>query len=502
MTAPAPPPSTGARGGRRAWAALAIGTVLVLVLVLVVVLVTRSDERQATEQAAEEVHFQSPSGLAVVPGEDGSDRPEIVGLITTTGDDGTDVDIVRAAIDGSITWRNGTIVDDIGTDAEVVTVVEDMVLVIVDDELVALDLGTGSEEWRRPFDVARETCAGCISMVGSTLVAISRRGAVWGLNPSTGEEIWSRHPAGAAQVYVAPVVAGDAVVVAEEADDGIDLVILDAATGDERDRFQPRCTPTAETREEGVGLGVTVEAVPDSTDVVVAFGHEATCAQRWTTERPAPTWQTVVDEVGYYGGTLESVVDDAHLAVAGQDGFVVAFDIATGAATTLADPGGGVSVAPAALSGDVVVAVTSTEDGGWTGLLTGDLDEGEAVGPRLAFDPGVGFVRADEVAGRVGATEDHDVEILATTPGGIVLVTLPATGPGPRTLPISSIDPDTGERVEGPTAMLEQDPDAVTNGLDWFHTVVDGRAVVTVGGLPQLVDLETGEVVASWPLPG
>jgi len=502
VTAPARPPFTRRRGRREAGAALAIGMAIVVVGVVlfvgVIALVTRSDERHAAEQAAEVVHFRSPSGLAVLPSEEGNGEHEIVGLITTKGRDGTAVDIVRADLDGSITWRNGTIVDDLETRAEVVTVVEDMVLVIVGDELVALDLGDGSEEWRRPADVARTTCAGCISIVGSTLVAISRQGDIWGLNLSTGEESWSRPGPGSAQSDIAPVVAGDALVVAEDVEDGVDLVVLDADGGDERARFQPSCTEH-DARDTEFQRGSIVEAVPDSTDVVVAFGQDARCAQRWTTERPTPIWQTVVDDAPY--GGAEAVVDAAHLAVAEQGGVFV-FDLATGAATTLAAGGDEVRATPVALAGDLVVAVAADDDGDQPRLLTWDLADGGELRPPVDLDPDAGFVPADDVAGRVGATEDHDIEVLAVTPGGLVLVTLPAAGRGPRTLPIASIDPDTGERVEGPTAMLEHDPEALTNGLDWFHAVVDDRALVTVGGLPQLVDLTTGEVVASWPAPG
>ena len=70
---------------------------------------------------------------------------------------------------------------------------------------------------------------------------------------------------------------------------------------------------------------------------------------------------------------------------------------------------------------------------------------------------------------------------------------------GAREGEVGTLDPATGDVTRTSFRLPTPIDDALVASAPSSVEIVGDRVVVVVGGLPHLVDLTTGEVVASWP---
>lgn len=266
-----------------------------------------------------------------------------------------------------------------GTTDAALAQIGDTLLVGVDDEVWALDAGTGVRAWTAPLpDKVAAGCHTCFTVFADTLVVVTADDQALAFGAASASPRWTRRLVSpAARVVVSP--AG--VVVADEdpAKPGSELVsVLDPASGSVRSAV----TPTCPTRDGGFPFTMNfadgLVAVPGTSDLVASVSFGSSCLVRWDGSTGQIRWTSFVEA----GGALE---DDQALVTADRvfvptaDGAMLSVDLATGSFTRLALPAD-VDAKPAAVSGTVLVAETTTTRGtARGGLAAWDLATGQAA---------------------------------------------------------------------------------------------------------------------------
>jgi outer membrane protein assembly factor BamB len=247
------------------------------------------------------------------------------------------------------------------------------------------------------------------AVAGTTAYAGSSDGHLYAIELATGRERW-RYKA-AEEVGTTPVVAGGVVYVATLQDT---LLAIDADTGAWRWHHRREAPATGFTVRGAAGpalAGNTVYAAFSEGSVVAL--DAATGAVRWQ-RKVAPSGQFMdVDST--------PVVYDGQVYVAAYSGAIVALDAETGKELwTSKSPG----ASRIALSGDVVVAVTTTQALGlsrgdgtvlWTSPLRGPPGGAPVVVGRRVFVPEVkSLAGLDARNGRRLVTFDPGTGVSAT----------------------------------------------------------------------------------------
>ncbi len=403
--------------------------------------------------------------------------------------------LARVSLDGRIVWRRA--VADPG--AIEVVAAERGIVVLLDISTVSyigLDSDDGAELWRVP---ASEAPAGA-RVVGDRLVVPGDDGAVAGHDLQTGEEVWALDDP--ENTSTAPpaisVVDDDTVLVTRSRERfGVELVAVAVDDGSEGPAYAPECPRAAGTDPERASAYATVRVVPGTSDAVIVFGSVSQCIQRWSTTAGSAIWSTTTVEDSGANEDLvvpprSVVLDEGHVAFDGADGVVVT-DLADGATRVLPTE----DVAPVfVVDGSVVAA--DVDDDGARPVLTGlAVDGGE---PRWADVelPGIGGPAAFVGPARSGITPDTPV-VVAGRDEALIRTVEVEDG---RRARITSVDPATGATTDAVVA-LRGEPDDVPGGAVASVEILDGgRALVVISGVPHLLDLASGEVVASWAAGG
>lgn len=494
--APVPAPSdTRRRPSRRGVLA---GVVVALVVAVAAVVAVASDPEDPAPEAGGSRLMAAVAPVLIEP-RDGA-PPDLVAVVTQDerGPLQPWRSLVRAGFDGEVRWRRLIDAEAVPT----VLAVERGVVLLQElsdpvaealtltepSDLVALDSDDGSALWRTTVEAATPPW-----IVGDRVVVPGEDGALVALDLATGEEAWSLDdPANTSTA--APTVrelGDDAVLVSRSrADGGVELVPVALEDGVEGPAFVPACDDGTGGEERAFDAS-DVRRVPGTTDAVVVFGQLPQCVQRWDTTTGEPRWTAITvpltDDFGDRAPSPRSLVlDEDHLAFDGADGTVVV-DLDAGTHRVL--PGSG--EAPVLVGDGSVVTVAVDDDGahpeldGWA--LDGTVPRWEDV------HVGVEDAATLVVDGRGAIASDASV---LAEPDDDVLRTISLDDPTGGE--VGALDPETGEVTVAPLR-LHPDRDERT-APTWTFDIVGDRAVVVVAGRPHLVDLATGEVVASWPI--
>jgi outer membrane protein assembly factor BamB len=294
------------------------GAALVAVLVVVALIATR--EMGGSDDTA--------------TGDDGSETP----LVPGGQGDGEDVSGSGDASQARFAWQADLSEETIGD----VTAVDGERAYIVDSRglLTAFDLATGEQAWQK--DLGDESTGANPLRAGDLLVVgISEPEATYGLDPATGNEVWK-----APDVWLPqPVVAGEVVI------DHVGTTITGVNLADGTVRWERLVEELWAWGNVAVVGGV---AVTGSDEGLVGGFRPDTGDLLWTTE--LPRGEVSVDAIGPLGGDAVAVVD--------YDGFVTAYDVATGAVRWNQDLGASSAQLPLTIDGKLVVQA----DGGITFL--------------------------------------------------------------------------------------------------------------------------------------
>ncbi|MCB0962351.1 MAG: PQQ-like beta-propeller repeat protein [Acidimicrobiales bacterium] len=393
-----------------------------------------------------------------------------------------------------LVWQSEP-VDD-GAYRAAVAVSGDTLFVGIDREVAALDLASGDTRWRAELrDDVTTGCADCFAVVGGRLVVRTTDAYLTGFGPSSAEQQWSRRlRSPAASVSV----AGDRLLVVdapEVAGDPVAAVVVDPATGRDVQATAPSCPPDdRRPSEQRLSVGDEVHAVPDSDDVVAAFGFGDGCVARWSPDDGTVRWASSVGGVSSVED--ESVViDGTTMAFASTGGTAAAVDLATGAVQVLELPPDAAAVprlvADGTLLGDTVSTRGSRRGGvaGWD-PATGELRWTAAVpGDAEPVEP-------DRYASTVALFDGSPRSVLAPTSDGASIVVFDG---GARTYSVTPVAVGSGRLG----TELRRDLLAPNEtGIPSLAVVgVDGdRLVVAIDSLVEVIPtVGAGEAIAFPP---
>jgi len=446
--------------------------------------------------------FESGPGVLPVSRGEGDDEPDMIGVATTYDDEGSRTQVVRSTFGGDVRWRSQVEVESLD---RLVTVVDDVAVLAREgnEEVTAIDLRDGTEAWSATLPID-PTCADCLEVIGGALVARDLEGGLTAVDPASGGELWSRSGPGVGDALT-PAIVEETIVVGEALPDdaGYELVVVDAADGSELRSFRPTCANPVDDQAEDEVLWSDsfVVTIPSTGDVVAVFGYDGRCVQRWDTATAEQEWGVAVD-VGF--SALGAVATERHLAFSAPAAAVVV-DLEDGDHVELPTTPE-TSPAPLAITDEEILLAQQVPDqgeGNPVSLQGWDLDD-EDVRWSPPGVPGP-FAAADELGGRGRSAYDPSA-LTVVVPDDEGAIRLASVGPlvdgEAPTLRVATVDPTTGELSDERSVSLVHDPDHIDPVLVTVHGVAEGRLAVTSGGIPQLVDLATGEVVAHWPVPG
>ena len=468
----------------------------VLVLVGVVFIVVRGSEGGSDGAVGGADLVPGSGDLLVLPGDLGDD-PTVVTMATPIGESGRVVALVE--LEEGPVWEAPIVPDDVYSAQFAAT--DDVVMASLGREVVGLDRATGDVLWEgEASDEVHPFCVECFTLVDGTLVVTGGDGEVTAFDPASGEVRWAHRftsPSGRA------VPVGDAVLLVDDAPEGhaqtvaLGMGLVRPSDGSELSRFTPGCPD-----EDGAGAGYSISAtpqlpivpVPGTDDVVLVYGSHSSCVQRWDVTTGEQRWSRFVPDADLAAYDFEEqgwAMSDTELVLAAEAGWVVV-GLAEGGAHVVPAPADTMPSATVALVGDRFVAAVSTVRGTpeWS-LGAFDLRTGDPL-----WDRPIGHDHEPAVVGPESSSEYvFDSALFAVLPAGEGLRLLTIGPPGPR-FQVSEIDLASGEGdIVGVAPIRTDAPTSVGARID---TVRDGRALIDVDGVLQVLDLATGEVGAAW----
>ena len=476
---------------------LAIGVPIAVVIGALVLAVVGSDDRGDDGAVGGADLAPTTGDLLVLPGDLGDD-PTVVTMATPIGGDGGRVVALVELEDGPV-WEASIVPDDVYSAQFAAT--DDVVVASLGRAVVGLDRATGDVLWEgEASDEVHPFCVECFALVDGTLVVTGNDGEVTAFDPASGEVRWEHRftsPGGRA------VPVGDAVLLVDDAPEGhapsvaLGMVLVRPSDGSELSRFTPGCP------DEGFsGVEYTVSAtprlpivpVPGTDDVVLVYGSISSCVQRWDVTTGEQRWSRFIPDADLAVHDFEDrawAVSDTELVLAAQEGWLVV-GLAEGGAHVVPAAADTMPSATVALAGDRFVAAVSTVRGTpeWS-LVAHDLRTGDPL-----WDRSIGADHEAAVVGPESSSEYvYDSTLFAVLPAGDDLRLLTIGPPGPR-FAVAEVDPDSGEGgIVGVAPLRTDNPTSVGARID---TVRDGRALIDVDGVLQVLDLATGEVGAAW----
>lgn len=472
-----------------------LAAVLVPVAIGVVAIVRAVSD--AVDSAGADVDLTVTTGDGEVV-TDGEGQPtEIVAMAQPAGS--TTRVIARASLDGEVAWQAPVVPADVYSAQ--VRVTDDLVLASLGDEVVALDGATGEERWRVTVsDEVAPRCRDCFAVVDGTLVVLGRDAHITAIGLDGGETLWTRRlESPSATVHV----VGETLLVLDDPADATTepgLVITDPATGEERDRITPSCPDLAYGPESDVPLDFRPDSlvlpVPDSDDIVLVFGSSSACVQRWTVtgaemrwSRPAELGASFFDPVVIADATDMIVADDS-------TSVLVHIGLSEGTIEALPLPQ---DTSPSEVGvlrdGRLVTAVQSSRGSTRWSLLAIDLRRKETVWERTLPRGVEPFDLAPDRSSDTLFEGDARFLLAAADDGEVALVTM--ASPGQR-LTVESVDGATGQGRQVGRSTFAVRYAGSSSPSARIEAVTGGQVVFTTESIPQVLDLATGAITASW----
>lgn len=503
-----PPPSNGkrrassgsdaARSGRRI--GCAIGPVVIAAFVGFAIFgaVRSCDVGEITSQV-EDFAFDSSkitlSGSgAVLPGT--GDRADVVTILQDTEGSQTTRSIARISFAGGsskLVWASEP-VDESASDLAV-ALVGDTLFAGIDDQLYALDPGTGAIRWKATLrDKLSIGCDACFVGVRGRLVVRTTDAYVTAFGTRSSETLWERR---LNSTSGSVSVVGDRLFVVDDPEDPSGLTpvaLVDPGTGRTIRATTPRCPKSDSTPWDlEMSPGDEVRAVPGSQDVMAAFGFGDGCVVRWDPATSAIRWTSRLNGLGSIDpDTL--VIGRKDLVLGGRGGPLVDVFLPNGKARLLT-PMNDATVRPGEIVGRQLVAYTVTTRGTPKGgLAAWDL----ATGERQWANASLGT--AQPVSDPEGGTSDALFDgtprsLLVPVADGLNVFTFEGTQ---KTFTVASVDLATGDLGTGVRRAFLTRYDSGTPSL-----TVEGRSgdrlVVSIENLLQTIPVSGRGPLASYP---
>ena len=364
-----------------------IGVPVVAVFVAVGLAVfTGSDGSHPTIDGVAASDLLPSSGdLLVLPGAL-DDDPTVVTMASPVGGGGRVVALVE--LEEGPVWEAEIVPDDVYSAQFVAT--DDLVLASLGRGVVALDRATGEVEWQaEASDEVDPSCSACFALVDGTLVVLGRDGEVTAFDLSGGEVLWShRFTSPIGQV----VPHGDAVLLVDDPPEGdaeaaLSMVLVQPSDGSELSRFAPGCADESDPdfpRRVSASPRLPVVVIPDTDDVVIAYGTFPSCVQRWTVTTGEQRWsRTTEARVDAYDFDDRAwALGPTDLVLAAYDGWLVV-GLAEGGLTPVPVTPDTQASPALVVSGDRFVAALSSTRGSAEWSLRGpDLRRGDTLWTR------------------------------------------------------------------------------------------------------------------------
>lgn len=351
-----------------------------------------------------------------------------------------------------------------------------------DDEVVALSLADGTEQWRGSLtDEILWNCEHCFSLAGDRLLVTASDGILTVFDTATGAQRWTRR---FDDTRATTFVAGDRVLMIDGS--GIDHrgIVVNPADGAEVLTFSGSCQEDGSPIASGFGVDDPVIPMADGS-VVMGYGSWPACWQRVDLATGQSRWNVLLPE-----GDARYDIGHAHdattLVAQDGDGGLTVIDLATGAARQI----GAVPDAeafPIAVTADTIVTLRESSRGSrpWSiaALNLGDGTERWT----WALDDAVPTTGTFGASAIVSSNERHVA--IAARDQRVDMVTVDGDT---SDLTVERLDLATG--VAAPKATIDRP--SVLGALSYVELGwPPGRAVVLIGSQVVVVDLDTAAVV-------
>lgn len=437
--------------------------------------------------------YPSSGSVLVLPGEKATD---VALVVTDNGDDGArKIARVRVGSKEGPVWKSGPLPSEVNT--ATMATGGDLLYAGLGDQVRALDLATGAEVWTAKLtDRVTVGCPACFVVVGDALVVRSDDAYLAAFAGGSDEPRWTRR---LRSLSARPtVVGGQLLLVDDPAEQGGPTVVerLDPATGKVLGTAYPSCGERDEPYipfDVELDPGDRIVAVPGTQDAVAVFGSGYSCMARWEVATGAVRWAVPAASDPSAGEDVPIVTGSLLLAPS-NDGGIVRYDLASGAATPLeviADA----EARPRAVVGGNLVGTTTTTRGTARGGLAGwDL----ASGRRLwtARVPGDAQPVSDSTYRSSDALFDGSPRFVLVAGESLRLFVFDGAD---RTVTTQVLDPTTGE-VSGASSrdLLSRNSASGTPSLT-VEATTDDALMVSIDGLLQRIPFDPQAPIDRWP---
>ena len=274
-------------------------------------------------------------------------------------------------------WRSAALPSS--ASAAKVAAVGDTLFAGFDDNVWAVSLATGKQQWTASLRDSITNCVGCFAVAEGHLVVRTQDAYLTGFAPASSEQSWTRRlNSQSAQVSSA---GGHLYLVDDSAEKGQPTRVhsIDPATGRDRRSIAPACPPGPQDYyASNMSAGDGVYAVPGSKDLVSAFGFGDGCVVRWEATTNRVRFATRIRGTGSFDED-QTLVGPRDLVLGSSSEAMVRVSLANGAQTAM-PAGVDQHAEPARIVGRTLLATTTTTRGTTRGgLAAWSLDSGRRL---------------------------------------------------------------------------------------------------------------------------
>jgi outer membrane protein assembly factor BamB len=348
----------------------------------------------------------------------------------------------------SVVWRGKTY-KDIG-DLNAIVAAGDKFFAVAGTGLYAYRSSDGTLIWQAALSDKLGYCAGCLTVRGDRVVALTQDYNLEAFDTENGASAWQRRLDGYTSDYS---IADGAAWVIDKTGDGYSLLALDLADGKVRQQIAPECS-NAHLDETGALDSSSVflfdpdpAVLSTSRAVYFLYGSELGCLERWNAPYAAKGWQTINSDGFSFSGDY-ALLPTADTLFFAADNNLWAADKTTGKLSTLSQ-GGDYKLVPLTLAqGVLIVRTERTRGTPQFGLIGVDPAGGNTLW-QYTIDKGAPLDEPDSIAGLIdGDQSGWTWRIL-----GDQMVLMIFQG-DPNQLVFQTINPKDGTVAEGKTVAL------------------------------------------------
>ena len=348
----------------------------------------------------------------------------------------------------SVVWRGKTN-KDIG-DVSAIVAAGDKFFTVEAAGLYAYRVSDGTLIWQAALSDKLGYCAGCLSVRGDRVVALTQDYNLEAFDTELGASAWQRRLDGYTSGYA---VADGAVWVIDKAGDGNALFALGLEDGKVQRQIAPQCAEPDGMGASGMDSSSSFVFDPDPSvlstgrSLYLVYGWAPSCIERWNAPFDGTAWQTL-NKDGYSPSGDYSLLSAPETLYFAYDNNLWAADKATGKVRALSQ-GGDYNLVPLALTqGVLVVRTERTRGTAQFGLIGVDPAGGNTLW-QYTIDKGAPLDEPDAIAGLI----DGDQSGWTWRVLGDQMVLMIFQG-DPNQLVFQTINPKDGTVAEGKTIAL------------------------------------------------